>query len=75
MKTIFRTTTYIKIGQFYLSIKLPLRRGERRFKVTRDHSQFQNYFEIYALGFALGRMWSTHAQRVREKRWLNSLEE
>jgi hypothetical protein len=75
MKTIFRTSTYVKVGQFYLSIKLPLKSGERRFRVTRDHSRFQNYFEMHALGFTLGRMWSTHAQRIREKRWLNSLEE
>jgi hypothetical protein len=75
MKIIIRSSTYIKVGQFYLSINLPLKRGERRFKVTRDHSRFKNYFEMHALGFTLGRMWSTHAQRIREKRWLNSLDE
>jgi hypothetical protein len=30
---------------------------------------------MHALGFTLGRMWSTHAQRVCEKRWLNSFDE
>jgi hypothetical protein len=75
MKIVIRTSTYIKVGQFYLSIKLPLKSNEPKFRVTRDHSRFTTYFEMHALGFTLGRMWSTHAQRASEKRWLNSLEE
>jgi hypothetical protein len=75
MTAVFRTSLFIKLGQFHFSVTLPLKDGERRFKITRDCSRFQNLFEVFALGCALGRMWSTPDQRAAEQQWLASLDE
>lgn len=75
MKIAFKSSTRLSVGPLYCSLNLPLKRGERKFRVTRDHTRFHNTFEIFVLGFSCYIMWSTHAQRARYKGWLNSFDE
>jgi len=70
MKTAFKSSTRLSLGQFCISLNLPLKRGERKFRIDRDKTRFHNSFEIFCLGLSFYRMWSTPLQRARYKRWL-----